>query len=92
MSDLLASASRVPDLELELRTDTQFATAYLRGRPFATVQRARALDSEAPRWQAFGLDGQRFSHAATARSMVRLVEARAAWCAALALRNVTQEA
>jgi hypothetical protein len=76
-------------LELELRTDTQFATAYLGGQPFATVQRRRVIgEADQPQWQAYGLDGQRFAHAATARGMVRLVMARAGQCAALGLRNV----
>lgn len=91
---VLASAADYPalsalGLELELRTDTQFAAAYLGGHPFASIQRRRVIgEDHAPVWQAFGLDGQRFAHAATARGIVRLVTARAGQCAALRLRNV----
>lgn len=77
MATTLATATRVPGLVLELRTDTQDATAYLCGRPFATVQRARH-GSDAPRWQAYRLDGTRFAHAASAATMVRMVETAAA--------------
>lgn len=66
-------------LELALYSDTQWATAYLDGKPFATIQRAGVYDREAPRWQAYDLNGKRFAHAATARGIVRLVTGAAAW-------------
>lgn len=75
MSDLLA-CSRVAGFVLELRTDTTHTTAYLEGRPFATVRRAR-YGSDEPRWQAFGLDGKRIAHASGAGTMVRMVETQA---------------
>lgn len=79
MADLLARASRVPGLELELLTDTQWATAYLHGKPFATVERARIYaPAGTPRWQAFGVHGGKaFAAAPSARSIVSLVERHA---------------
>lgn len=75
MSDLLAAASRVPGLVLELRSDTQHATAYLRGRPFATVQRKRATDrTPGAAWTVYSLKGERLGGYATARGAVSQVE------------------
>lgn len=56
MSDLLAAAT-LPGLELELRTDTQYATAYLGGVPFLTLQRRRVIGESGPLWKAYTTDG-----------------------------------
>lgn len=75
MSDLIVHASRVPGLELELRTDTQYASAYLHGRPFATVRRRHAFDPPgSPSWQVWiGNDSIPF-RCALANTALRHVE------------------
>lgn len=80
MPDLIATASAypVPGLELDLFTDTQFASAYLNGAPFACVRRRHAFDPRtAPAWQAWARDGSLMGSASTARGMVRRVAAAA---------------
>jgi hypothetical protein len=84
---LIAQAERLGSaLELELWSDAdRWVTAYLHGRPFATLERSRVYDQVTPRWQAFGLDGKRFAHARSAHAIVSMVEAAAAWVLALEL-------
>ncbi len=79
MATTLATATRVPGLELELRTDTQYADAYLNGRPFAHLRRRRVIgEASAPVWSIY-LNGssQMWAGAPTARAAVRMVEAEA---------------
>lgn len=73
---LLASASRVEGLSLALYTDTQTATAYLRGRPFATVQRA-SWGARGKVWRAYWLDGRQMCDSFTPARIVAKVEAMA---------------
>lgn len=84
---LLASASRVPGLSLELRTDTQSATAYLHGRPFATVQRGGSEANRHSAWTVRSVGGYScgvIAHRGAERA-VDMVERWAAWALALAL-------
>lgn len=76
---LLAAASRVAGLSLSIYTDTTSATAYLRGRPIATVQRKRATDrSNAPVWSVYDLGGVCLGGWPILRSAVAMVERYAA--------------
>lgn len=79
MSDLLAKARRVPGLELELRTDTQFADAYLDGAPFAHLRRRRIIgEADAPVWSIYLKESCGLWYgAASASGAVRVVEAEA---------------
>lgn len=46
-------------VELEITDATQYATAYVDGKPIATVRRRHAFDPEdAPRWQAWAVNGE----------------------------------
>lgn len=78
MANLIASASRVPGLELELFTDTQFADAYLNGRPFASIRRRHAFDPAGdPPWRLWWHGCDRAIRCYSAAGVVRQVEALA---------------
>lgn len=75
MADLIAKACRVPGLELEIDTATQYATAYLDGRPFATVRRRHAFDPRTdPPWRAWDVTGRPLASRLSAQGIVRAVE------------------
>ena len=83
MSDLLAAAT-LPGLELELRTDTQWATAYLDGAPFLTLQRRRVTDPEGgPVWRAYTTQGAQafaaYSHQGAIRRAQLLARQQVNW-------------